>query len=91
MISGMAQQTSTQPIDPLAHLVGGNLDEPTDGAALADAANYSRFYFQRLFRERKCSASDRGGGSLHPARAATANATIMEMRKGACQWPTWVP
>jgi AraC-like DNA-binding protein len=52
MISGMAQQTSTQPIDPLAHLVGGNLDEPTDGAALADAANYSRFYFQRLFRER---------------------------------------
>lgn len=48
----MAQQNSTQPVDPLTHLVGSNLDEPTDGAALAEAANYSRFHFQRLFRER---------------------------------------
>lgn len=52
MIGGMTQETSTHPVDPLTHLVGGNLDEPTDGAALAEAANYSRFYFQRLFRER---------------------------------------
>lgn len=52
MIGSMTQATPTQPIDPLTQLVGGNLDEPTDGAALAEAANYSRFYFQRLFRAR---------------------------------------
>ncbi|MEZ4726747.1 MAG: helix-turn-helix domain-containing protein [Caldilineaceae bacterium] len=46
------QHDRNQPLDPLTHLVGGNLDEPTDGATLAGAANYSRFYFQRLFRER---------------------------------------
>ncbi len=39
-------------LDPLTQVVGGNLDAPADGAALADAANYSRFYFQRMFRER---------------------------------------
>jgi len=47
-----AQHDSNQPLDPLTQLIGGNLDEPTDGAALAEAANYSRFYFQRMFRER---------------------------------------
>lgn len=51
----MAQTTQHelhQALDTLTHLVGHNLDEPTDGAALAEAANYSRFHFQRLFRER---------------------------------------
>ena len=51
----MAQTTPHelhQALDTLTHLVGHNLDEPTDGAALAEAANYSRFHFQRLFRER---------------------------------------
>ncbi len=38
--------------DPLTQVVGGNLDAPTDGTALAGAAHYSRFYFQRMFRER---------------------------------------
>jgi len=46
------QHDRNQPLDPLTHLVGGNLDEPVDGTGLAEAANYSRFYFQRLFRER---------------------------------------
>lgn len=40
-----------QALDTLTHVVGHNLDDPTDGAALAEAANYSRFHFQRLFRE----------------------------------------
>ena len=51
----MAQTTQHelhQALDTLTHLVGHNLDEPTDGTALAEAANYSRFHFQRLFRER---------------------------------------
>lgn len=47
-----AQHDLHQSLDTLTHLVGHNLDEPTDGAALAEAANYSRFHFQRLFRER---------------------------------------
>ncbi|MEZ4661833.1 MAG: helix-turn-helix transcriptional regulator [Caldilineaceae bacterium] len=44
--------TRNQPLDTLTELVNHTLDEPVDGAALAEAANYSRFYFQRLFRQR---------------------------------------
>ncbi len=46
------QHQSNPLLDPLTQVVGGDLDALTDGAALADAANYSRFYFHRLFRER---------------------------------------
>lgn len=38
-------------IDEMADLLGTNLDESTDGNALARDAHYSRFYFQRMFRE----------------------------------------
>lgn len=48
----MEQHNPNAVADPLTQLIGGNLDEAIDGAALADAANYSRFYFQRMFRER---------------------------------------
>jgi AraC family transcriptional regulator len=37
--------------DKLTDLVGTRLDESADGTALARAANYSRFHFQRIFRE----------------------------------------
>lgn len=36
--------------DELTNLVGTNLDELTDGDALARDAHYSRFHFQRMFR-----------------------------------------
>ena len=47
-----AQSQPNPQFDPLTQLIGGNLDTPIDGTALADAVNYSRFYFHRLFRER---------------------------------------
>ncbi|HVN14369.1 MAG TPA: helix-turn-helix transcriptional regulator [Anaerolineales bacterium] len=37
--------------DELTHLIGKRLDESTDGDALARAAHYSRFHFQRIFHE----------------------------------------
>jgi AraC-like DNA-binding protein len=37
--------------DELADLVGKRLDESTDGDALARDAHYSRFHFQRMFRQ----------------------------------------
>jgi len=48
----MSTQVTASPTDRLAHAVSANLDEPLTGDALADSAHYSRFYFQRLFRER---------------------------------------
>ncbi|MEZ4860413.1 MAG: helix-turn-helix transcriptional regulator [Caldilineaceae bacterium] len=49
----MAQhEQPTDTFDELTAAVASNLDAVTDGAALAAAANYSRFYFQRLFRDR---------------------------------------
>src|SRR5512147_926915 len=36
--------------DDLAKVVGTRLDESTDGEALARAAHYSRYHFQRVFR-----------------------------------------
>lgn len=51
----MTQHETLNPsldVDVLTDLVNNTLDDATDGAALADAANYSRFYFQRLFRQR---------------------------------------
>lgn len=51
----MQHNSQPQPnawLDPLTQVVGGDLDAPADGAALAAGANYSRFYFQRMFRER---------------------------------------
>ncbi|MBX3012722.1 MAG: helix-turn-helix transcriptional regulator [Caldilineaceae bacterium] len=47
-----SRHTPNQPLDPLTHWVGGNLQEAVDGAALAEAAHYSRFHFLRLFRAR---------------------------------------
>jgi AraC-like DNA-binding protein len=38
-------------IDEMADLLGTNLDESTDGEALARDAHYSRFHFQRMFRQ----------------------------------------
>jgi AraC family transcriptional regulator len=38
-------------IDELADLIGMNLDESTDGNALAREAHYSRYHFQRMFRQ----------------------------------------
>src|SRR5215213_9671866 len=35
----------------LTNQVGRRLDESTDGAALARDAHYSRFHFQRIFRQ----------------------------------------
>jgi len=43
--------TNETTVDTLTDVVGKTLDEPIDGAALAEIANYSRFHFQRLFRE----------------------------------------
>lgn len=37
--------------EELTDLVGGHLDETADGNALARDAHYSRFHFQRMFRE----------------------------------------
>lgn len=37
--------------DLLTSAVAQNLTDPVDGATMAENANYSRFYFQRLFRE----------------------------------------
>ena len=37
--------------DELTDLVGKRLDEPTGGDALARDAHYSRFHFQRMFRQ----------------------------------------
>ncbi len=54
--SRMTNQAQDEPISPvssrLINAVGTNLDDPLRGDALADNAHYSRFYFQRLFRER---------------------------------------
>jgi AraC-like DNA-binding protein len=49
---------STQNVEALTELVGANLDEPSDGDSLARAANYSRFYFQRIFR--RCTGETPG-------------------------------
>ena len=38
-------------IDEMADLLGTNLDESADGDALARNAHYSRFHFQRMFRQ----------------------------------------
>ena len=50
----MTNTTSFDPLtgDPLTNVVGAQLDESLDGAALAEQTHYSRFHFQRLFRER---------------------------------------
>jgi len=48
----MPNQANANPTDLLANAVSANLDEPLTGDALADSAHYSRFYFQRLFRDR---------------------------------------
>ena len=37
--------------DKLTDLVGRRMDESRDGNALARAAYYSRFHFQRMFRQ----------------------------------------
>lgn len=43
--------TETTTAELLTTTVTNNLDAPVDGATLAEQANYSRFHFQRLFRE----------------------------------------
>lgn len=43
--------TETTTADLLTNTVTTNLDAPVDGSMLAEQANYSRFHFQRLFRE----------------------------------------
>ncbi|MCB0064745.1 MAG: helix-turn-helix transcriptional regulator [Caldilineaceae bacterium] len=43
--------TKTTTADLPATTVATNLNVPIDGASLAEQANYSRFHFQRLFRE----------------------------------------
>lgn len=48
----MPNQANATPTDLLTNAVSANLDVPLSGDALADGAHYSRFYFQRLFRER---------------------------------------
>jgi AraC family transcriptional regulator len=44
-------ETKDHSTDELTDLVGRRLDESADGNALARAAHYSRFHFQRMFRE----------------------------------------
>ena len=46
----MTTATNTQ-LDQLTDLVGTNLDDVLDGTSLAEAASYSRYYFQRRFRQ----------------------------------------
>jgi len=46
----MAMKNSSL-IDEMADLLGTNLDESADGNALARDAHYSRFHFQRMFRQ----------------------------------------
>lgn len=38
-------------VDLLTTAVAANLDAPVDGTTLAEQANYSRYHFQRIFRE----------------------------------------
>ena len=47
----MSDEQSTERADVFVGLIGTSLDAVTDGGSLARDANYSRFYFQRLFRE----------------------------------------
>jgi AraC-like DNA-binding protein len=46
----MAMKNSSL-IDEMADLLGTNLDESADGNGLARDAHYSRFHFQRMFRQ----------------------------------------
>ncbi len=48
IIDPMANTTT---VDCLSTAVTQNLTDPLNGATMAENANYSRFYFQRLFRE----------------------------------------
>ena len=45
------REPSTIQNEALRHLIGNNLDNMVDGNALASAAHYSRYHFQRMFRE----------------------------------------
>ncbi len=47
----MDRMTNSPTADALTTAVAQNLADPLDGATMAENANYSRFYFQRLFRE----------------------------------------
>jgi len=47
----MSDEQSTERADDFVGLIGTSLDAAADGSSLARDANYSRFYFQRLFRE----------------------------------------
>lgn len=46
------EPTVVDNVDKLTSLIGTRLDETADGDSLARAANYSRAYFQRMFRQR---------------------------------------
>jgi len=45
------REPSTIQSDTLTNLIGNNLDDTADGNALARAAHYSRYHFQRMFRQ----------------------------------------
>jgi AraC-like DNA-binding protein len=47
----MRESPSANNVDELTSLIGTRLDETADGNSLARAANYSRAYFQRKFRQ----------------------------------------